>query len=123
MDFDKAGNLITSKPKTDKLEELEKEFDNLVNGKEVFCCQYCNKVWDKQVSKSQHETWCSKNPNKREYRKAEKKIKKKEKEPQVKPKTKTPKGIDIIKELRDFDKVFGLTDEQIVRYIRDKIEG
>jgi len=121
--FDKAGNLITQKPKTDKLVELKEEFDNIINGKEVFCCQYCDEEWDKKSSRSQHEIWCSKNPNKREYRKTKTKGKKKEKEPQVKSKTKTSKRIDIIKELRKFDKVFGLTDEQIVKYIRKKIEG
>lgn len=38
--------------------------------------------------------------------------------------TKTPKTpkIDIIKELKEFDKTFGITDEQIVKYIRGKMK-
>lgn len=66
--FDEAGNLITKKSESDKV----------IPEKEVFCCQYCDKEWDKKVSKSQHERWCNKNPNKREYRKVES-IKKQEK--------------------------------------------
>jgi len=109
--FDEVGNLITKKPKSDKV----------IPEKGVFCCQYCEKEWDNKLSNIQHERWCSNNPNKRKYKKAES-VKKPKEEAQIKPKTKIPKGIDIIKELRDFDKTFGLTDEQIVKYIRNKIK-
>jgi len=109
--FNDAGNLITKKPESDKL----------IPEKEVFCCQYCEKEWDNERSNFQHERWCSNNPNKREYRKTET-VKKPKEKAQITPKTKIPKGIDIIKELRDFDKIFGLTDEQIVKYMRNKIK-
>ncbi len=98
--FDDAGNLITKKPESDKV----------IPEKEVFCCQYCEKEWDNDRSNFQHERWCDKNPNKREYRKTET-VKKPKKEDQIKTKAKISKGIDIIKELRNFDKTFGLTDE------------
>jgi len=106
--FDETGNLITKKPKSDKV----------ISEKEVFCCQYCDKEWDKNRSKIQHERWCSNNPNPRKYRK-EGSVKDPKEKSQIKSK---PKEIDVIKELRDFDKSFGLTDEQIVKYIRDKIK-
>ncbi len=109
--FDEAGNVITKKP----------ESDNVIPEKEFFCCQYCDEEWDKKKSKSQHERWCSKNPNQRKYRRTAA-VKKPKKKAKNKSKTKTPKVIDIIKELRDFDKIFGLTDEQIVKYMRKKIE-
>lgn len=109
--FNDAGNLITKKPESDKV----------IPEKEVFCCQYCEKEWDNDRSNFQHERWCDKNPNKREYRKTET-VKKPKKEDQIKTKAKISKEIDIIKELRDFDKIFGLTDEQIVKYMRNKIK-
>ena len=56
----------------------------------------------------------------RKYRKTGS-VKKPKEEAQLKPKIKIPEGIDIIKELRNFDKIFGLTDEQIVKYIRIKL--
>lgn len=104
--FDDAGNLITKKTKSDKV----------IPEKEVFCCRYCDEEWDKKRSKSQHERWCSKNPNQRKYRKVISIKKPKGKKAQITPEIK--KGIDVIKELRDFNKIFGLTDEQIVKYIR-----
>ena len=110
--FDETGNLITKKPESDKV----------IPEKEVFCCQYCDEEWDTKRSKGQHERWCDKNPNQRGYRKTGKEVKKQEKESQIKSKIRKPKGISIIEELRNFDKILGLTDEQIVKYIREKMK-
>lgn len=115
--FNDAGNLITKKPESDKVIP-----DKVKPEKEVFCCQYCDEEWDKKRSKSQHERWCSNNPNQRKYRTTKSVKKTKVRKAQITPKTKISKEIDIIKELRDFDKIFGLTDEQIVKYMRKKIE-
>jgi len=109
--FNDAGNLITKKPESDKV----------IPEKEVFCCQYCEKEWDNKLSNIQHERWCDKNPNPRKYRKEES-VKKPKEKAQIRAYAKKPRKIDIIKELRDFDKTFGLTDEQIVKYIRNKIK-
>lgn len=102
----------------------------LIPEKEIFYCQFCEQEWDKNRSKIQHERWCKKNPNPRQYRNKrfsfqepeKKKPKKKQEKAKIKSKTKIPKGNNIIKELKEFDKTFGLTDEQIVKYIRDKID-
>jgi len=119
--FDDAGNLITKKPEPDKLETLKEEFETIVNGKKVFHCEFCRKEWDNNLSNRQHESWCEENPNRRTYRKNGKKGKTKttitkiRKPPKPKPKK------DIIKELNAFNKVFCLTDKQIVDYIRKKM--
>lgn len=103
---------------------LESKKIDLIPEKEIFYCQFCEQEWDNDRSKIQHERWCSKNPNQRQYRKIKTEDKKPEKrKAKIKPKIETLKGIDIIKELREFDKVFGLTDKQIVKYIRDKMEN
>lgn len=118
--FDSNGNVITKKPKTNKLQQLNQEFEELVNNKTViiYDCQYCESKWKSNASLHQHENWCKKNPNKRTYRKKDIK----------KPKKKSKKEIiitdnNIIKDLKVFDKLFGLTDDQIVKYIRTKLEG
>jgi len=118
--FDEAGNIIIKKPKLDKLEE---ELEEIKNVKKVINSKYegCNKEWETDLSRIRHEMWCPKNPNARTYYKKPKTEAKKPKKNEVKPKTKTPKEKDIIKELKEFDKSFGLTDEQIVKYIRKKM--
>lgn len=146
--FDEAGNIILKKPQTEdvdpeimkeilaagqaiknsvdmvkeyesetKIEDLKEELEEIVNGKEKFPCQFCEKNWKSKVSKERHEVWCPKNPNHRvSYRKPTTEVKKKPKNTKTdKPK---PKSKDIIKELKAFDKIFGLTDEQIAKYIR-----
>lgn len=97
MEFDENDNLITKKT------------INTPPTKETYKCKYCNNEWDNKNSKSQHERWCEKNPNKRKYTKR-------------KPK---PKLIDteILQKLKAFDKDFGLTDSQIVKYIRNYLKG
>jgi len=122
--FDEAGNMIAKKPEIiNKVKKLEKEFNEIVNGKK-FHCQYCDKEWDNDISRVRHESWCVKNPDHRKYyRKPESEVKNPKKKVQTKSKTKISKENNIIKELRNFDKTFGLTDEQIVKYIRNKIKG
>ncbi len=121
-EFDSAGNMITTKPP--KIEQLEEELEEIINGKE-FPCQYCGKEWKSEISKLRHEPWCPKNPNQRKYRKTGTKVKKKPKRPKADPKPggRHKKVEPIIEELREFDKTFGITDQQIVRYIRDKMKG
>ena len=115
--FDEAGNIITIKPeipdwnRTEKLPKLE-----------GFACQFCGKAWDAEISKNRHEAWCIKNPNQRKYRKDETEVEKKPKKPKPRGRPKTIKEYDIIKELKEFDKTFGITDEQIVKYIRGKMK-
>lgn len=123
--FDSAGNMILKKPEViNKVKKLEAEFNEIVNGKE-FPCQYCGKEWKSEISKLRHEPWCPKNPNQRKYRRTGTKVKKKPKRPKADPKPEgKPKKVEpIIKELREFDKTFGITDQQIVKYIRDKMKG
>ncbi len=117
--FDKAGNVILTKPP--KIEELEE----IINGKvEVssysWVCQFCESEWKSKHSRERHEAWCEDNPNGRKtYRK--KTTIKKPKKPKGKTGAKLgrPAKVNpIIKELKAFDKVIKLTDEQIAKYIR-----
>ena len=121
-EFDEAGNMITIK-KPKKIEELEEEFEEIINGKKVFNCQHCGKEWISDISRIRHESWCPKNPDCRTYYKKPKTEPVKKPKKKAQSKTKISKEKDIIKELRKFDKDFGLTDKQIVKYIRDKIKG
>ena len=115
-EFDETGNMIIKKP--EKIEELKEELEEIINGKKVFNCQHCDKEWGSDLSRLRHESWCPKNPDGRSYyKKPKKKVQSK-----PKPKIKISKGKDIIKELKEFDKTFGLTDEQIVKYIRSKMK-
>ena len=111
--FDEAGNMILKKHEPESTPEDVNEF---------WVCQYCDSEWKSKISRDRHEAWCKKNPNRRTYKKPiseGSEVKKPKKKTPVKLKTK-PK--DIIKELREFDKTFGLTDEQIVKYIRGLIK-
>lgn len=128
-EFDEVGNLIIKKPERSEEETLEEE-----DSFKIFKCQYCGKKWKKEKSRVQHERWCPEGPNPRTYKNKEK-VK-----PKVEPKKvegttyteramgKRPVGgrpkkeVGIIKELKDFDKVFGLTDAQIIKYIRGKMK-
>ena len=126
-EFDEAGNAILTKPP--KIEELEEELEEIINGKvEVssysWVCQFCESEWKSKNSRERHEAWCKENPNGRKsYRKPvstpkAKKSKKSKNGAKLGRPPKTHKSKDIIKELKEFDKVFGLTDEQIAKYIR-----
>lgn len=119
--FNDTGNLITKNPKSDKIKELEKEFENVINGNKVFHCKYCDKGWDKERSNTQHERWCPKNPNPRTYRNKGSK-KKKAKKPKIKPKLDAILQSEefTVEDLRRIDKIFGLTDKEIIDYIRGK---
>lgn len=127
--FDSAGNMITKPP---KIVELEEELDNIINGKKNVVCSYCGKIWKSELSKLRHETWCRKNPNRRasHWNTPPANAKKKPKKPKT-PKTpkgkigRPPKKIVLhqweefsIDDLRNIDKVFGLTDKQLIEYIR-----
>jgi len=100
-------NSIKSKPITKT---------NDKKGNELLC-QYCESKWDSKASRTQHERWCDNNPNKREYRKT------KPEKPEEPKEEIIIEDNYIIKELKDFDRVFGLTDKQIVKYIREKIKS
>ena len=129
--FNDVGNLITKNPKSDKIKELEKEFENVINGNKAFHCKYCDKGWDKKMSNIQHQRWCPKNPNPRTYRKGSVKKKKAKKtktkpEGEKKPKDRPKKEVILqlgeftVEDLRRIDKIFGLTDKEIIDYIRGK---
>ena len=112
--FDETGNIILKKPEP---KEPESEPDE-------FRCHYCGKQWTSKISKDRHESWCEDNPNRRKHHKnpvSEPKNEKKETRAKPRGRPKNLKEKDIIKELREFDKTFGLTDEQIVKYIRGKM--
>jgi len=104
--FDEAGNVITIRP--EKVEEV----------KVVWTCQFDGSEWKSKISRDRHESWCKENPNRRtSYRKPETEVKK-PKNPKKKTPVKTKTLKSVIKELKAFDKVFGLTDEQIAKYMR-----
>lgn len=118
--FDEAGNMITTKPKADKVEAL-------IPRKKGFCCKYCDKEWEREISKTRHESWCPKNPHRRKYyRKNEGEKPKVEPNPNKIPKIEAENKVILqmdkftVEELRKIDRSFGLTDEQIVNYIRGK---
>ena len=118
-EFDEAGNMIIKKPK--EIEELKEEFEEIINKKKFFNCRYCDKEWGSDLSRLRHESWCPKNPDGRLYYKKPTKVPVKKPKKKVQSKTKISKGKDIINVLRGFDKTFGLTEEQMVKYIRKKI--
>ena len=72
-----------------------------------FVCKYCGKVYDKKQGAAVHETWCDKNPNSRSHATIQN-----AEVLEVKNKTFT------IEDVRDIDRVFGLTDEQIAKFVR-----
>ena len=143
--FDEAGNVILKKPQDEDIDldpelmeeilaagqaiknsvDMVKEYERICESedvKEVWCCQFCDSEWKSKVSRDRHEAWCKENPYRRtSYRKPMTEVKEKLKKPK-KIKKKTPLKIitlkSVIKELKTFDKIFGLTDEQIAKYIR-----
>jgi hypothetical protein len=117
--FDEAGNVILIKPP--KIEELKEELEIIINGNHL--CKYCESKWKSKFSKERHEAWCKKNPNRRtsHWNPTTPKKPKKAKKPKGKTGATLGRPVKInpiIKELKAFDKVFGLTDEQIAKYIR-----
>ncbi len=124
--FDDAGNMVTKPP---KIKELEEELEEIINGKNDVICSYCNRIWKSKTSRLRHEAWCPDNPNHRvSYRKPETKPKKKPKKPKAsdakrkvgRPPKKHQWEAFTVDDLRNIDKVFGLTDKEIIEYIRGK---
>ena len=76
-------------------ERLEKSEESK---QEVFKCKYCDKEFEKERGAITHETWCDKNPNGRPHI--------------VKDK------IYTIEDIREIDKAFKLTSEQIAKFVR-----
>lgn len=97
--LDKVYTFCNKKCKINWLTEmkLKKELKEMkaVNGENKFYCTYCESEWDTNRGKTHHERHCPENPNK--------------------PK----KRSYSIEEIREIDKVFGLTDAQIAKFIRN----
>ena len=88
-----------------KYYDRSKEDKYKSNEKEKFTCSYCGDEWEKKTSKTQHERWCKSNPNARKHKND--------------PKVKNPLRKEFtIKDIKEIDRVFGLTDEQIANFIR-----
>ena len=73
-----------------------------------FACKYnCGKVFEKKKGATTHETWCDKNPNSRTYVRTESMEILEDKN-----------KVFTIEEIREIDRAFKLSDEQIAGFVR-----
>lgn len=79
-------------------ERMEKSEEAVGEEKETFKCKYCGRIFDKKKSATIHGSWCDKNPN------ARSRI--------------TKNKLYTMEDIREIDRVFGLTDGQIARFVR-----
>ena len=65
--YDGYGNIVLEKPdiKEPKIEELKEEFEEIINGKKQFFCDFCTRIFDTSQGKAVHQGWCKENPHKR----------------------------------------------------------
>ena len=57
--YDDSGNFVLEKP---DIEELKEEFEEIINGKGKFSCDFCNRLFDTSQGKAVHQGWCKENP-------------------------------------------------------------
>ena len=63
--YDESGNIVLEKP---KIKELEEEFEEIMNGKEQFFCDFCTRLFNTSQGKAVHQGWCKMNPHARKKR-------------------------------------------------------
>lgn len=94
---------------------------------ETFDCKWCGKAFENDRSRSGHVGWCEKNPasegrreklgeGQRKRRAREKREKEGKKEEN--PLRLNPSKIYTIKDIREIDKIIGLTADQIAKFVR-----
>ena len=92
--------------------------------KPIFICKYCGSGWETSTSCRVHESWCTKNPNRRGYIRSEKLVEeKKVVEEKKKPIIEKKKDkVYTIEEIKELDSIISLSDEQIAKLVRGKKE-
>ena len=77
--YDESGNFVLEKTDKPDIKELKEEFEEIINGKGKFSCDFCNRLFDTSQGKAVHQGWCKENPHARK-----KKTSKNPKKPKVK---------------------------------------
>ena len=63
--YDESGNFVLEKP---DIKELKEEFEEIMNGKKQFFCDFCTRIFDTSQGKAVHQGWCKENPDARKKR-------------------------------------------------------